>query len=97
MARSSINKGISSEGGLKYIPPQAIDPKHQEFIEKIGNKLKSLRDSNQITTSGLARNAHVSRNGYHLLESNRVYFNILTLLQVLEYYEISPIDFFKEL
>jgi DNA-binding XRE family transcriptional regulator len=81
----------------KYQPPKQIDPGHQEFLAKIGLELQELRKKNNISASALAKDAGISRNGYHLIEEGRVYFNISTVLQILNYYRKSPSQFFSKI
>jgi DNA-binding XRE family transcriptional regulator len=80
----------------KYQPPKQIDSGHQEFLLKIGLELQELRKENNISASALAKSAGISRNGYHLMETGRIYFNISTILQILTYYEKSPAQFFSK-
>jgi DNA-binding XRE family transcriptional regulator len=80
----------------KYQPPKQIDSGHQEFLLKIGLELQELRKKSHISASALAKRAGISRNGYHLIETGRIYFNISTILQILTYYEKSPAQFFSK-
>ena len=77
--------------------PKKIKPEHQELLSKLGLKLQELRKEKNVTSSGLAKQVGISRNGYHLIETGRVYFNFLTFLNVLNYHKKSVSDFFKEL
>jgi DNA-binding XRE family transcriptional regulator len=77
--------------------PKEINPKHQEMLNKLGEKLKELRIMKNISSTGLAKEIGVSRNGYHQIEFGMVYFNISTLLKVLDYHKLSVSDFFNEL
>lgn len=79
----------------KYQPPKEIKPEHQDFLSNIGLRLHALRKSKKISSAKLAKQVGISRNGYHLIETGRIYFNISTILQVLSYYKESPSDFFK--
>lgn len=53
---------------------------------KIGCKLAELRKAKKISSSGLARELKISRNAYHLIETGKTYFNLLSLLLVLDYH-----------
>jgi len=81
----------------KYQPPKEIKQEHQELMQKIGEKLQELRKAKTISSSGLAKEVGISRNAYHLVESGKVYFNFISLLQVLDYHHITIDDFFKNL
>jgi len=81
----------------RYQPPKQIKIEHQEFLLKVGMKLQGLRKEKDISSSGLAKQVGISRNGYHLMETGRVYFNLLTFLNILGYHDKSVSDFFKDL
>jgi DNA-binding XRE family transcriptional regulator len=81
----------------KYQPPKDIRPKHEDLMLNIGVKLAELRKMKNISSSGLAREVGISRNAYHQMESGKVYFNVISLLNVLEYHKISATDFFNDL
>jgi DNA-binding XRE family transcriptional regulator len=81
----------------KYQPPKMIQPDHQELMLKIGLRLVALRKVKGISSSGLAKEVGISRNAYHQMESGKVYFNVMSLLQVLDYHQINADDFFKGL
>jgi len=81
----------------KYQPPKEINPEHQELMLKIGCKLAELRKAKKISSSGLARELKISRNAYHLMETGKTYFNVLSLLLVLDYHQIPASEFFVTL
>jgi len=81
----------------KYQPPKAVSPGHRAFLEKIGNKLKFLREERNLTISFLETELGVSRNSYSLMERGKTYFTTSTLFKILDYYKLSPEDFFREL
>jgi transcriptional regulator with XRE-family HTH domain len=82
---------------LKYQPPKPVSSSHKAFLEKIGNKLKILREERNLTISLLETELGVSRNSYSLMERGKTYFTTSTLFKILDYYELSPEDFFREL
>lgn len=82
---------------MKYKPPKSIRAEHQEFMLKIGLKLQAIRKERNISISSLSTELGISRNAYAQMEAGKVYFNFLSLLQVLDYFQISPSDFFTEL
>lgn len=81
----------------KYQPPKEIELQHQELMSKIGMKLAELRKAKSFSSSGLAKELGISRNAYHNMESGKVYFNLLSLLQVLDYHQITATNFFNGL
>jgi transcriptional regulator with XRE-family HTH domain len=81
----------------KYQPPKPVSPGHRAFLEKIGNKLKFLREERNLTISFLETELGVSRNSYSLMERGKTYFTTSTLFKILDYYKLSPEDFFREL
>lgn len=82
---------------MKYQPPKSIRTEHQEFMKKIGLKLQEQRKNRGISISSLSTEIGISRNAYAQMEAGKVYFNFLSLLQVLDYFQISKEDFFAEL
>jgi len=80
-----------------YQPPKEIKADHQEFIKKIGDRLKQIRENKKMSASRLARDSKLSRNLYHQMEHGRVYFTISSLLRILDTLEVSSSDFFKDL
>jgi len=81
----------------KYQPPKPVSPSHKEFLGKIGDKLKTLREERNLTISFLETELGISRNSYSLMERGKTYFTISTLFKILDYYKLSPEDFFKDL
>ena len=81
----------------QYQPPKEIKAEHQEFINKIGDRLKQIRESKEMSASRLAKESKLSRNLYHQMEHGRVYFTISSLLRVLDTLEVKASDFFKDL
>lgn len=80
-----------------YQPPKEILPIHQEFMAKVGNKLKELRMNKQVSISELCRQVGGSRNAYTAMEKGRGYFSTLKFLQTLDFLGCPPEEFFKSL
>ena len=81
----------------KYQPPKVVQEEHQEFFKKIGSKLKEIREARDVTITQLSTHLKISRNNLPRLESGEIYFNTLTLLRILDFFDIDPIQFFKDL
>ena len=81
----------------QYQPPKEIRAEHREFIKKIGDRLKQIRESKKMSAARLAKDSKLSRNLYHQMEHGRIYFTISSLLRVLDTLEVSASDFFKDL
>jgi len=81
----------------KYQPPKPVSPGHKAFLEKIGNRLKTLREERNLTISFLETELGISRNSYSLMERGLIYFTTSTLLKILDYYGLSAESFFKDL
>ena len=81
----------------KYQAPKEICPEHQEFLTNIGLGLQSLRKEKNISISHLSDTLGISRNKYAQMEEGRLYFNLLSVLQVLDYYHVNPENFFKKI
>ena len=81
----------------KYQAPKKICPEHQEFLTKIGLGLQALRKGKNIRISHLSDALGISRNKYAQMEEGRLYFNLLSVLQVLDYFNVNAKNFFREL
>jgi ribosome-binding protein aMBF1 (putative translation factor) len=81
----------------KYQPPQKVKPEHHEFLTNIGLRLQALRKEKNISISHLSSELKISRNKYAQMEEGRLYFNLLSVLQVLDYYDVNASDFFNDL
>ena len=81
----------------KYQPPKKISPEHQEFLTNIGLGLQALRNGKNISIYQLSDTLGISRNKYAQMEVGRLYFNLLSVLQVLDYFGVNASDFFKKL
>ena len=81
----------------QYQPPKEVKAEHQEFIKKVGDRLKQIRESKELSAARLAKDSNLSRNLYHQMEHGRVYFTISSLLRVLDALEVKASEFFKKL
>jgi DNA-binding XRE family transcriptional regulator len=97
MKPKTINPEQPRKAQKIYQPPKEIRPEHKDFMSSIGKKLNDLRNSKNLSSQGLAKQAGISRNAYHQMECGMVYFNFLKLIQVLDYHKISVSEFFKEI
>jgi len=88
---------VKENPNKKYQPPKDIQPEHQELMLKIGIRLQTLRKEIKISSSGLAKQLGISRNAYHHMEAGKVYFNVLSLLKVLNFFELTPEEFFTSI
>jgi predicted transcriptional regulator len=88
---------MSNQGNKKWQKPKEIAQQHQEFITKVGEKLKSIRLERKLSISEAAKQYDIPRSLIYQLEDGTVYFTISTLLKVLDKLEISPISFFRDL
>jgi len=96
--KSANNSRLQMETNVKkYRPPKEIKPEHQELMSKIGKRLTEVRLEKKISSSGLAKELGISRNAYHLMEAGKIYFNVLSLLQILDYHQIPATAFFENL
>jgi transcriptional regulator with XRE-family HTH domain len=74
-----------------------ITPEHKEFLKKIGERLRELRNTKGISYERMAEEIGISRNTYNMLEHGKIFFQFSTLLLVLKYHKIPLSEFFKEL
>lgn len=80
-----------------YPTHKEIAPEHQEMMTKIGDKIKELRKAEKKTYMEMAKLVGISRNNYNLMELGKIYFKFSTLLQILDYHNISVSEFFKDI
>ncbi|MGD0340498.1 MAG: helix-turn-helix transcriptional regulator [Bacteroidales bacterium] len=66
-------------------------------MSSIGEKLQLLRKSKNLSVSGLAKEIGISRNAYSQIENGKVYCNFLSVLQVLDFYQVDAKKFFHDL
>ncbi|MHC1732800.1 MAG: helix-turn-helix transcriptional regulator [Bacteroidales bacterium] len=97
MARKVISPESKVISKKTYQPPKEISSEHKELMMKIGKKLQELRKGKNLSSSGLAKELSISRNAYRHMETGKVYFNFLSLLQILAYHNLTAKKFFKEL
>jgi DNA-binding XRE family transcriptional regulator len=97
MAANMNSQKTLSKASKKYQPPKTVKPEHQAFMDKVGTKLMTLRKEMNLSTSALAKQAGISRNNYHYIETGRVYFNIESVLQVLDFFQADASEFFETL
>jgi DNA-binding XRE family transcriptional regulator len=81
----------------KWQPNKQIKPEHKEFLTKLGEKLKKLRNEKSLTAASLCKSLKISRNAYHSMEEGKVYFNIENLMLILDYYQLTATEFMNEL
>jgi hypothetical protein len=81
----------------KYQPPKDISPEHQAFLTDIGLRLQSIRKEKNISITHISSALKISRNKYAQMEEGRLYFNLLSILQVLDYFHVDASDFFHDL
>ena len=74
-----------------YQPPKKVHPDHQDVLKNIGDKLKATRKKKDITIKQMSEDLKISRNSIPKMENGEIYYNILTLLRVLEYLNIDPV------
>lgn len=88
---------VEEHRNKKYQPPKDINPEHQELMQKIGIRLQTLRKEKKISSSGLAKQLGISRNAYHQMEAGKVYFNVLSLIKVLHFHQLTLKEFFTSI
>ena len=70
---------------------------HKIILSELGKKLKQMRKGKEKSYEALAEAIGVSRNTYNLMENGKINFQLSTLLQVLDFHDISVSDFFKDI
>ena len=74
-----------------------VDERHKVILGKIGEQLSRMRQSEGVTIQDLASEIKVSRNGLAKMEAGEIYFNLSTLLHILDHYGEDHLKFFKYL
>jgi len=79
------------------MPNKEVNEKHLKLMGKIGNELRKLRESKGLNIQDMAKELKMSRNGYSKMERGLVYYNISTLLDILQYHDVSIKNFISKL
>jgi transcriptional regulator with XRE-family HTH domain len=77
--------------------PKEISQEQQELYNKIGKRLRDLRNAKGVNYITFSKEIGIARNSYNQIELGRLNFQFSTLLLVLKYHNISVSDFFREL
>jgi transcriptional regulator with XRE-family HTH domain len=77
--------------------PADIDFRYKDLFLEVGEKIKDLRKTKDISYTEMAKEIGISRNGYNNLELGKSNFQFTTLLRILSYHNISIFDFFESL
>jgi transcriptional regulator with XRE-family HTH domain len=79
------------------MPRREVDESHKPILDSIGRRLKQIREGKNLTIEQVAKSARISRNGIALMEKGETYFNLSTLLSLLDIYQVDHKKFFKDL
>ena len=74
-----------------------ISTEHKNLQLSIGKKLKQLRAETNKTYVNTAKEMGVPKHTLNRMELGQINFQFLTLVQILDYYQISLSKFFEEL
>ncbi|MGI6311431.1 MAG: helix-turn-helix transcriptional regulator [Bacteroidales bacterium] len=77
--------------------PAEIDYIYKELLLEVGEKIKDLRKTRSISYTQISKEIGISRNGYNNIELGKSNFQIMTLLRILSYHNISIFDFFESI
>lgn len=91
---TNTNRKNSSK---KYQSPKKVKSEHKEFMVKIGTKLQEIRKDKNISISFLSHDLGISRNAYSQMERGIVYFSLLNLMKILDYFGKDVEHFFRTL
>jgi transcriptional regulator with XRE-family HTH domain len=64
---------------------------------RIGEKLEQLRIEKKVSVNKLSEELHISRTGYTQMSRGLVYFNILSLINMLTYFNTDLEKFFTDI
>jgi transcriptional regulator with XRE-family HTH domain len=73
------------------------DPRYNELILLIGERIKDLRKKSGMSYIEMAEKIGLSRNGYNNIELAKSNFQFFTLLRILSYHKIDFFDFIDSL
>ena len=76
---------------------EKIPESHQSILEQLGELLKKHRKERRIGYIDAAKDMGLSKNTLSPMENGRLNFQFTTLLQVLNYYDVTLSEFFNEL
>jgi ribosome-binding protein aMBF1 (putative translation factor) len=82
---------------------QSIKPEHQQVLDKISEKIKSMRKAEGISYIEFSKKIGMERNVYYKCEhpnpdpDKKVNFRLGTILRILDYYDISLKDFINSI
>jgi len=82
---------------VKYKPPQEVKPEHKEFLTRVGARLEEIRKETKMTSSELCKKTKMSRYTYYLISRGQVYWNSLSLLDILTALNINETQFFSSI
>lgn len=74
-----------------------IDPEYQDLIKAIGDRIKDLRKEKGVSYITLAKEIGMSRNGYNNIELAKSNLQLVTLIRILRYHNISFFQFIDSL
>ena len=74
-----------------------IDPEYQDLLRAIGNRIKDLRKKKGVSYITLAKEIGMSRNGYNNIELAKSNLQLITLIRILRYHNISFLQFIDSL
>ncbi len=77
--------------------PFENDPRYNELMLVIGEKIKDLRKKSGMSYIEMAKKIGLSRNGYNNIELAKSNFQFFSLLRILSYHEIDFFDFINSL
>lgn len=77
--------------------PAGIDSTYSDMMLAIGEKIKDLRKEKNFSYEKMAEKIGISRNAYNAIELGKTNFQLLTLLRILKYHNISVFQFFDSI
>lgn len=74
-----------------------IDCEYQDLIKAIGDRIKDLRKEKGVSYISLAKEIGMSRNGYNNIELAKSNLQLITLIRILRYHNLSLFQFIDSL
>jgi DNA-binding XRE family transcriptional regulator len=81
----------------KYQQPIKVKPEHEDFLKQVGGDIEKLRQKHHINITDLCKQIGISRFTYYSVIDGKVYWNLQTILSILNHFKIDEIKFFSSL
>ena len=78
-----------ADNKTKWQPPKQVEEQDVAIIGEIGEKLKRLREKQDLSIHAYAKGIGISRTSYTQMEQGEIYFNLRNLLVILKHHGLD--------